>query len=304
MCSIYKNSNLRISRLAKRQIRNISPKFNNTVLLNAFSAIRTDVVCVSNHQSFRVHRCWISKLSFWRIFIFNRISIDQWMDVCIVINSLGNLSTIAVNPIRCSRRAYNRYRGLLPRIGNLRNSATGHNIAFSVKNILDLLHHLRRDTKLFVNTSTNLDYTLFINLLFDEIGFRLCNIHIFLSIFVKPVTNRRFINVFAKTLTHLTRNFAYPKTIFLQSLSSSDIISTPFIFANTELRAKFCRCHTHRLGNCIIASPQFAIIVNISKAVFSFLFNSTNEVYSMLIWIITRPPRIPSRSTRHSVMQQ
>ena len=304
MCSIYKDSNLRISGLAKRQIRNISPKFNNTVLLNAFSAIRTDVICVSNHQSFRVHRCWISKLSFWRIFVFNRISIDQWMDVCIVINSLGNLSAITVDPIRCSRRAYNCDCGLLPRISNLRDSATSHNIAFSVKNILDLLHHLRRDTKLFVNTSTNLDDALFIDLLFDEISFRLCNIHIFLSIFVKPVTNRRFINGFAKTLTHLTRNFAYPKTIFLQSLSSSDIISTPFIFANTELSAKFCRCHTHRLGNCIIASPQFAIIVNISKAVFSFLFNSTNEVYSMLIWIITRPPRIPSRSTRHSVMQQ
>ena len=304
MCSVYKDSNLRIPRFTKRQIRNISPKFNNTVLLNAFSAIRTDVVCVSNHQSFRVHRCWISKLSFWCILIFNRISIDQWMDVCIVINSLGNLSAIAINPIRCSRRAYNCDCSLLPRISNLRDSSTSHNIAFSIKNVLDLLHHLRRDTKLFVNTSADLDDALFIDLLFDEIGFRLCNIHIFLSIFVKPVTNRRFINWFAKTLTHLTRNFANSKTIFLQSLSGSNIISTPFIFANTELSAKFCRCHTHGLSNCIITSPQFAIIVNISKAVFSFLFNSTNEVYSMLIWIITRPPRITSRSTRHSVMQQ
>ena len=125
MSPINKNTNLRISISLKIKICNASSKFDGSIFLYACKPIRTNIICISNHQTTGIKTFGICK------FLFNASSIL----IEFIIFDCGNIIPLKSSIFRTSRRAEDHLSGKIYGVVRLRNSVLPNNVSFRLKSI-------------------------------------------------------------------------------------------------------------------------------------------------------------------------
>ena len=174
VCTINKNTNLCIVRVAKIKIFNTSTKFDNAIFSGAA------LITILNHDSFAVDASRILSFLEREPTIF-RMIISQRSNLFSMVISILLIKSIFSNNGRNS---------LLLRIGSLLKTNTVNLVTFSLKNEQSFFQGAIGNTKFFLNTSANIDHVFCFKLFSDRLSSNVRSVLVLCSVLIQERTNR------------------------------------------------------------------------------------------------------------------
>ena len=202
---------------------------------------------------------------------------------------------IVVNIFRLGAgRTHNLESGLHPLVRSLRNTSAVSRISLHLKHHQSVVQRVSRNPKGPLHTLSDVDHTLLVDFLFENLSCREGGIHLLLGTLIEIGADRRLID--AELLSDLCRT--HPSCLHVLDLFNDQ--GSAVVLCNRVLRTEL----GDRRFASVVENIHLSGNLGLAHAFGFHLVVSGDEVACTLERILTGPPRIPAGASRHTIVNQ